>query len=43
LLLAFLGISGLAVVGAGVAIFSFRDISDVLDWITLAVADTGIE
>jgi signal transduction histidine kinase len=34
LLLAFLGISGLAVVGAGVAIFSFRDISDVLDRIT---------
>jgi adenylate cyclase len=34
LLLAFLGISGLAVVGAGVAIFSFRDIGDVLDRIT---------
>jgi signal transduction histidine kinase len=34
LLLAFLGISGLAVVGAGVAILSFRDISDVLDSIT---------
>ena len=34
LLLAFLGISGLAVVGAGVAIFSFRDIGDVLDHIT---------
>jgi adenylate cyclase len=34
LLLAFLGISGLAVVGAGVAILSFRDIGDVLDRIT---------
>jgi signal transduction histidine kinase/CheY-like chemotaxis protein len=34
LLLAFLGISGLAVVGAGVAIVSFRDIGDVLDRIT---------
>src|SRR5262245_34181986 len=34
LLLAFLGISGLAVVGAGVAIYSFRGISDVLDRIT---------
>jgi signal transduction histidine kinase len=34
LLLAFLGISGLAVVGACVAIFSFRDIGDVLDHIT---------
>ncbi len=34
LLLAFLGISGLAVVGAGVAIFSFREIGDVLDRIT---------
>src|SRR5262245_13703120 len=31
LLLAFLGISGLAVVGAGVAVFAFRDIGDVLD------------
>jgi signal transduction histidine kinase len=34
LLLAFLGISGLAVVGAGVAIFSFHDISSVVDRIT---------
>jgi adenylate cyclase len=34
LLLAFLGITGLAVVGAGVAIFSFREIGDVLDRIT---------
>jgi PAS domain S-box-containing protein len=34
LLLAFLGISGLAVVGAGVAIYSFREISEVLDRIT---------
>jgi PAS domain S-box-containing protein len=34
LLLAFLGISGLAVVGAGVAIYSFRGISEVLDLIT---------
>ena len=34
LLLAFLGISGLAVVGAGVAIYSFREIGDVLDRIT---------
>src|SRR5215475_3548888 len=34
LLLAFLGISGLAVVGAGVAIYSFRDIGEVLDRIT---------
>ena len=34
LLLAFLGISGLAIVGAAVAIFSFRDIGDVLDRIT---------
>jgi signal transduction histidine kinase len=34
LLLAFLGISGLAVVGAGIAIFSFRDIGEVLDRIT---------
>ena len=34
LLLAFLGISGLAVVVAGVAIFSFREIGDVLDRIT---------
>ena len=34
LLLAFLGISGLAVVSAAVAIFSFRDIGDVLDHIT---------
>ena len=34
LLLAFLGISALAVVGAGVAIFSFREIADVLDRIT---------
>src|SRR5262245_18306655 len=34
LLLAFLGISGLAVIGAGVAIFSFREIGDVLDRIT---------
>src|SRR5262245_16712857 len=33
-LLAFLGISGLAVIGAGVAIFSFREIGDVLDRIT---------
>src|SRR5258706_10898829 len=35
LLLAFLGISALAVVGAGVAIFSFREIADVLDRITV--------
>jgi hypothetical protein len=34
LLLAFLGISGLAVIGAGVAIFSFREIGEVLDRIT---------
>src|SRR5262249_11509779 len=34
LLLAFLGISGLAVVGAGVAIYSFREISEALDRIT---------
>ncbi len=34
LLLAFLGISGLAMVGAGVAIFAFRDIGDLLDRIT---------
>jgi signal transduction histidine kinase len=34
LLLAFLGISGLAMVGAAVAIYSFRDIGDVLDRIT---------
>ena len=34
LLLAFLGISGVALVGAGVAIFSFRDIGGVLDRIT---------
>jgi adenylate cyclase len=34
LLLAFLGISGLAVIGAGVAIFSFHEIGDVLDRIT---------
>jgi adenylate cyclase len=34
LLLAFLGISALAVVGAGVAIFSFREIAEVLDRIT---------
>ena len=34
MLLAFLGISGLAVVGAGVAIFSFHEIGDVLDRIT---------
>ena len=34
LLLAFLGISGLAVVGAAVAIFSFREIGDALDRIT---------
>src|SRR5215468_5775135 len=34
LLLAFLGISGLAVVGAGVAIYSFRDIGEVLARIT---------
>ena len=34
LLLAFLGISGLAVVGAGVAIYSFREIGDALDRIT---------
>jgi signal transduction histidine kinase len=33
-LLAFLGISGLAVVGAAVAIFSFRDIGHALDRIT---------
>ena len=35
LLLAFLGISGLGVVGATVAIFSFRDIGQVLDRITV--------
>src|SRR5262245_46025507 len=34
LLVAFLGISGLAVIGASVAILSFREISDVLDRIT---------
>jgi signal transduction histidine kinase len=34
LLLAFLGISGLAVIGAGVALISFREIGDVLDLIT---------
>ena len=34
LLLAFLGISGLAVVGAGVAIYSFHNIGDALDRIT---------
>jgi signal transduction histidine kinase len=34
LLLAFLGISGLAVVGAGIAIYSFRDIGHALDRIT---------
>jgi signal transduction histidine kinase len=34
LLLAFLGISGLSVVGAAVAIFSFRDIGHALDRIT---------
>jgi PAS domain S-box-containing protein len=34
LLLAFLGISGLAVVGAGVAIFSLREIGGALDRIT---------
>ena len=34
LLLAFLGISGLGVVGATVAIFSFRDIGQALDRIT---------
>src|SRR5215467_5077625 len=34
LLLAFLGISALAVIGAGVAIYSFREIGDVLDRIT---------
>jgi adenylate cyclase len=34
LLLAFLGISGIALIGAGVAIFSFREIGDVLDRIT---------
>jgi adenylate cyclase len=34
LLLAFLGISGLAVIAAGVALVSFREISDVLDRIT---------
>ena len=34
LLLAFLGISGLAMIGAGVAIYSFREIGDVLDRIT---------
>jgi len=34
LLLAFLGISGLAVIGASVALFSFREIGDVLDRIT---------
>ena len=34
LLLAFLAISGVAVVGAGVAVFSFRDIGDALHRIT---------
>jgi adenylate cyclase len=34
LLLAFLGISALAVIGAGVGIFSFREIGDALDRIT---------
>ncbi|MDH2386285.1 response regulator [Bradyrhizobium sp. CER78] len=34
LLLAFLGISGLSIVGAAVAIFSFRDIGHALDRIT---------
>lgn len=34
LLLAFLGISGLAIVGAGAAIYSFRDIGQALDRIT---------
>jgi signal transduction histidine kinase len=34
LLVAFLGISGVAVVGAGVAVFSFRDIGDALHRIT---------
>ena len=34
LLLAFLGISGLAIVGAGTAIYSFRDIGQALDRIT---------
>jgi adenylate cyclase len=34
LLLAFLGISALAVIAAGVAIFAFREIGDVLDRIT---------
>ena len=34
LLLAFLGISGLAMVGAAVAIFSFREIGEVLDRVT---------
>ena len=34
LMLAFLGITGLAVVGAAVAIFSFRDIGHALDRIT---------
>lgn len=34
LLLAFLGITGLAVIGAAVAVYSFREIGDVLDRIT---------
>src|SRR5262245_26978578 len=34
LLLAFLGICGLAVIGAGAAIFSFHEIGEVLDRIT---------
>jgi adenylate cyclase len=34
LLLAFLGISALGVIGAGIAIYSFREIGDVLDRIT---------
>jgi signal transduction histidine kinase len=47
LLLAFLGISGLAVVGAAVAIFSFRDIGHALDRITAkrvpaALASVGV-
>ena len=47
LLLAFLGISGLAVVGAAVAIFAFRDIGHALDRITAkrvpaALASVGV-
>jgi len=42
LLLAFLGISGLGVVGATVAIFSFRDIGHALDRITAKRVPTAL-